>query len=71
MRRLFTTKEAAAIVGVSYAYFRKLVAEGKGPRRYKYGATVYRFDEQDLSDWMEAHREPCPGLIDTKAGAES
>ena len=54
-RKLLSSREAATRAGFSYPYFRKLVAEGKGPAMYRFGEHFYRFDEQDVEDWIRSH----------------
>ena len=58
MTRLMTMKEAAVFLGISYSYFRRMVAEKQDvPPYYRYGERVFRFSEKDLLAWLEKHKE--------------
>jgi predicted DNA-binding transcriptional regulator AlpA len=49
-----TSKQAAAMLSVSYSHFREIDAEGiLGPSPIRLGKSV-RWDVQELADWMRA-----------------
>ena len=55
MRKLLTARQASEEVGISYSYFRYLLSQGKGPRRYTLGPKCHRYDEEDVRAWFESH----------------
>ena len=51
------SQDAAKYVGLSYSYFRVLLASGEGPRGYKNGA-LNVFYPADLDAWLEMRLTP-------------
>ncbi|WP_448807875.1 helix-turn-helix transcriptional regulator [Aminobacterium mobile] len=59
-KRLLTTKEAAAYIGISEAYLKEIRATGKirnrlaPPPHREMGPRLIRYDIEDLNIWIEA-----------------
>lgn len=51
--RYIDDETAAAVLGLSASYLRKLRVYGGGPRFYTLGAKAIRYRESDLHSWAE------------------
>lgn len=50
-------QDAAALVGVSHGSLRNRIAEGKGPKTYRFGGGGHRQTVRvlELAEWLESH----------------
>lgn len=51
--KLYTVKEAAAVVGLSERGMRHRISRGEGPRIIRLGVATIRIHEDDLRNWMQ------------------
>jgi excisionase family DNA binding protein len=52
-----TTKQVAALIGVSDARIRQLVLEGRFPKEERFVGRARLFDPAKVRRWMQAHPE--------------
>lgn len=50
--RIYTVKEAAAVVGLTERALRHRIHRGEGPRIIRLGIATIRIHEDDLRAWM-------------------
>lgn len=51
--RIYTVREAAAVVGLSERALRHRISRGEGPRIIRLGVSTIRVHEDDLRAWMQ------------------
>lgn len=51
--KIFTVREAAAVVGLSERALRHRISRGEGPRIIRLGVSTIRVHEDDLRAWMQ------------------
>lgn len=51
--RIYTVKEAAAVVGLTERALRHRISRGEGPRIIRLGVATIRIHEDDLRNWMQ------------------
>jgi excisionase family DNA binding protein len=51
--RIYTVREAAAVVGLSERALRHRLSRGEGPRIIRLGVATIRIHEDDLRRWIQ------------------
>ena len=58
---LLTIRETAELLAISQATLRSWIRDNVAPKYYKLNGPTYRFEKQDVIDWLEQQIESYGG----------
>lgn len=59
---LLTIRETAELLAISQATLRSWIRDNVAPKYYKLNGSTYRFEKQDVIDWLEQQIESFGGV---------